>query len=516
MSAAAGPVYRLHQALGAGGMGVVHLGTQVSAAGERLVAIKRLAGRTEVDAAARARLVAEARLVFQLTYANICQVLDLGENEAGTFVVMEYVRGDDLDGLLEQVEAGGGRLDPAASVYVAREVARALDYAHRRLDATGRPLGLVHGDVKPPNILISVEGEVKLADFGIARALGAAAPGTGILGGTPWFMAPETRAGGLDHRADIYSLGATLLRALLGRRGEGDAPSLAELERAPEVPRDLRDIVARALATERGARWLSAAELERALSAWLARRHPEFTPSLLAEVVRRHVRAQDVRLRPGAATPEGATEIFDMHTLLDDGEGAGEPTRTTAPVAPAPERMRTATAAAPPRSWWSRVLQPWPVLGLLTIAMAVALIARTRPVSPGARLAAPDASVATAGPPIDAGRVAATEVAPAPAPAPVHAPAPTPRREGRTPAPRVAPPPPAPPAETGYLTVNATPWASVFVDGKRVAAETPAYRLPVAAGKHLVVVEFGGDGERSPPQSVTIDAGQQRTLGFRQ
>jgi hypothetical protein len=513
MAADTGPRYRLDRPLGEGGMGVVHLGTQVSAAGERLVAIKRLAGRAEVDAVARARLVAEARLVFQLTYANICQVFDLGENQDGTFIVMEYVRGDDLAGLLERVEAGGARLDVAASVYVAREVARALDYAHRRVDPAGRPLGLVHGDVKPSNILLSVEGEVKLADFGIARGLRGASPGTGVLGGTPGYMAPEVRAGTLDHRADIYSLGATLVRALLGRRIDDSSLVLAELAGVPDVPVDLVAVVARSLAFDRGARWLSAAELERALSTWLARRHPEFTPWVLADLVRRHPRACDATPRPATQTPEGATIAFDMHTLLElDG---AEPRSDAAVAAAAPERApdrpRTATAAAPKGSWWWRALRPWPLVGLVAlVAAAGAVFAadRGRSSAQGAELAATGLAI------VDAG-VKATSAPPAPVhaaePSPPTVAAEGPRRRAR----RRATPPVAEPAAVGYLTVSSVPWGSVLVDGKRVADETPAYRVAVPAGRHLVVVRFGDSGERSAPQSVVVDPGQHRTLGFR-
>src|SRR5687767_7175383 len=209
--------FLIHDRVAAGGMGVVHAGTMVSFAGRRRVAIKRLSAEGEVSAAARARLVAEARLVFQLTHRNICQVLDLGANQEGAFIVMEFVDGLDLRGLLRQLGDDGEHLDVASAVYVAREVAQALDYAHRRTDDGGQPLDLVHGDVTPPNILLSVEGEVKLTDFGIARALGTTAPGTHVVGGTPGYVPPEVASGLIDSRADIYSLGVTLYAALTGR-----------------------------------------------------------------------------------------------------------------------------------------------------------------------------------------------------------------------------------------------------------------------------------------------------------
>src|SRR5262245_41247545 len=142
---AGGAKYLVHQRLGAGGMGVVHLGTVVTPAGERKVAIKQLLPKNQDDPSATERMVAEARLVFQLTHANICQVLDLALSDSGTFIVMEYVDGCDLKTLLASYTASSP-FDVAAAVHIAKEVAKGLDYAHRRRDANGLTMRLVHGD----------------------------------------------------------------------------------------------------------------------------------------------------------------------------------------------------------------------------------------------------------------------------------------------------------------------------------------------------------------------------------
>ncbi|HUS66686.1 MAG TPA: serine/threonine-protein kinase, partial [Kofleriaceae bacterium] len=315
-----GARYVIEQPLGEGGMAVVHLARMIGPAGDRRVAIKQLARTKEVTAAGQARLAAEARLVFRLTHANICQVLDLGENADGTFVVMEYVHGCDLGHLVSDLEARGRRLDVAVCVYVAREVARALDYAHRHGDGDGRSMGLVHGDASPRNVLLSVEGEVKLADFGIARAMGMTAPGTGILGGTPGFIAPEVASGIVDRRSDIYSLGETLARAL----GERDDASAA-----------LRELVLRATARDPSARFSTAGEMERALAMELSRRHPGFTPTVLAEVVRRHVEEREGRTAR-KVLPEAATD-FAIRTFRP------QPAPDAPASAPPPPVARTAT-----------------------------------------------------------------------------------------------------------------------------------------------------------------------------
>src|SRR5262249_47421605 len=161
-----------------------------------------------------------------------------------------------------------------------REVARALDYAHRRTDDRGVALSLWHGDVTPQNMLLSVEGEVKLTDFGIARALGVAAPGVGLRAGTPRYVAPQVERGAGDHRCDIYGLGMSLVVALTSC-----APELIRTERASlrnlrhELSADLCAILARALDDDPARRFVSALDFERALSLELARREPTFTPS---------------------------------------------------------------------------------------------------------------------------------------------------------------------------------------------------------------------------------------------
>ncbi|HET6613034.1 MAG TPA: protein kinase [Kofleriaceae bacterium] len=550
MTSAGHPRYLLHQRLGAGGMAEVHLGTLVSPAGERLIAIKRVSRKDEVSAAARARLLAEARLVFQLTHANVCQVLDVGENDAGTFIVMEYVRGCDLGALLAAMADGGQRLDPAIALYIAREVARALDFAHRRTDGAGRPLGLVHGDVSPRNVLLSVEGEVKLADFGIARALGMVAPGSDVVGGTPGFTAPEVASGSADHRSDIFGLGAMLARAL----------GLA----SAEVSAGARAIIERAMAPSPAARFASAGEVERALALELARRHPGFTPSVLALVVRRH---GEGAMREGAAPAAGT--LFAMKTLLDGPEAE----------APAGERGGDVTATALPRRRHSRVRRRWlAALALLGLALAAtattaAWHATTTPKKRPSVDPEPPAATAEKRPSVDSERpsvdfegsspgaekrpsvdserpsVVSEERSSGPEKRPsvdfegsspgaekrpsVDSERPSVvseerssgrekrpsvdrggrghRRRGRG---RAADRPPD--LEPAYISVTAIPWAAVYIDGKRAVAETPVYRRAVTPGRHIINVRYHGRGAPSGPRVITLDPGELRSLGFRQ
>jgi serine/threonine-protein kinase len=496
--------YLVHGRLAAGGMGEVYLGTQVSPAGRRRVAIKRLADSRKLDPAAMSRLVAEARLGFQLTHANICQVVDLVVSEESTYIVMEFVRGLDLRALLRRLEATERPLEPAFALYIAREVARALDYTHRRIGDDRRPLFLVHGDVTPPNVLLSIEGEVKLADFGIARALDGSAPGTSVRGGTVGYMAPEVAGGAVDHRADVFSLGATLAEAL----------SLS-----PAPPAEASAIAERACAADVRERYLSAADMERALALELARRAPGFTPSALGALV------QACLSRPaGAPAGEGDEEktLFELESRVWP---AGAPDRDADPRPTRPgERRETRTVTGGVRR--RRALAA--SLALVALAGAAALAAPVmrarsaadadadralRAVSPGPAASRADRTAARAGAGDDGGardaqatgrdpRAAAASAAPAPSSSPAPAPA-RPRRARR-----------AARAQTAYVTVNASPWGAVYIDGVRVASETPLYRHPVAPGAHRVAVFYPDRGEFSPVRTMHLSPDQHATVGF--
>ena len=472
-------MYQLHHPVGRGGMAAVHLATMIGPAGRKPVAIKQLAGDAALETGARRRLIDEARLVFQLRHVNVCQVLDLASNEEGAFVVMEYVEGLDLRALVRRA----GPLSIPHALYVAREVARALDYAHRRRDDSGQPLFLVHGDVTPGNVLVSTEGEVKLADFGIARALGGAAPGRSVRGGTPGFMAPEVEAGATPTlRADIYGLGMTLYHALTGaRQGEaGFAPRALRAAR-PDASPELEALLARAVALEPDARFSSAGQLEEALAIELARRHAAFTPSALARVVREHREA-------GAAEP-----ITTAATVLESMTGW---------TAPEPAAQGGGTETLPPETPRRRRAPILLALAGLTLGAAAVIIGWLMPslTSEAAPKAAPPAAPA----PVAAAPTPASDAAPPPEP-----PAPKPPRRRGTP--RAAATPDAAP---GHLTVTAATWGAVYVDGKQVAAQTPLYRHALPAGRHSVKLFQPSTGRYSRERSVEIRPGQLATVTF--
>ena len=234
------------------------------------VALKLVRGEHEAQGEFVRMFIEEARLASRLGHANVVQVFEFDEVDGRYYIAMELVRGRHLGRVVERARERGVRLGLPRAVHVGAEVAKGLAYAHRLAEG-GRPLGLVHRDVSPHNVLVSFEGEVKLADFGIARAMGRAgltAPGT--LKGKPAYMAPEQARGeAVDARADVFSLGVVLWELCAGRRlfaRDSDAATLAAvLGRATvsppsawneEVPPELdRAILARARArSRRGAR----------------------------------------------------------------------------------------------------------------------------------------------------------------------------------------------------------------------------------------------------------------------
>jgi serine/threonine-protein kinase len=507
-------------------MAAVHLGTMVGPAGERRVAIKRLPAENAIDDRARQRLVEEARLVFRLTHANICQVFDVATSADGAFVVMEFVEGLDLRALVKRV----GPLELPHALYIAREVARALDYAHRRCDEVGRPLLLVHGDVTPANVLVSCEGEVKLADFGICRALGGVPASSFAVAGTPGFVAPEVKQSRTSQRADLYALGVTLYVALTGKLPADRARLPALRSVRPTASADLEHLLTRVTDPDPDARTASAAQLEQALALELARRFAEFTPSSLARVVRAHYVA--------AASERALSEdsVLASMTIPFGDRLPGEDIRVGEQVPPhaIDEGTPAGTRTAPPPRSRSRAL----------LAMSSLLVAAggwgayklwfddrdsppaAAPETPAAVAAAPTAPASTAQAPTADPPPTPPSAAPAPAqdpPPPPSQPAPVvvraadprpPPKPARARAERRAVADPQP-AKLGYLTVTARSWGAVFVDGHQVAAQTPLYKLALASGLHRVKIFQPATGAYSGEQDVEIRPDQIAQVSFK-
>lgn len=200
-------------------MGIVYEAEQLGAHGFR----KRVAMKVIREQFAKQKpfvqnFIGEAKLVADLIHTNIVQTYHLGESDGLVFIAMELINGVNLEALLEQQEAKGRKLPVDLAVFIASRVARGLAYAHAKVDATGRNLGIVHRDVSLKNVMVAFEGDVKLTDFGIAKARGFLKQEEGkVVVGKADYMSPEQADFQVtDHRSDLFSVGVVLAHLLLG------------------------------------------------------------------------------------------------------------------------------------------------------------------------------------------------------------------------------------------------------------------------------------------------------------
>jgi serine/threonine protein kinase/tetratricopeptide (TPR) repeat protein len=270
--------YQLLEKLAQGGMAEVWKAKSHGVEGfEKILVIKRILPELSKRAEFVEMFINEAKIAVTLSHANIVQVFDLGKFDDTYFIAMEYVAGMDFSTLLKAGRRYNVPLPRDLIVYVMSELAKGLDYAHRRRDAAMKPLHIVHRDVSPQNVLLSWEGEVKLTDFGIAKARTSVADKNdegGTLKGKYAYMAPEQAEGGpLDARADLFSLGTMLYEALAGANPFAAESAYETLQRVrtgtvkpiqecvPDLPSELVEIVEEAMATSTTARTASASRM---------------------------------------------------------------------------------------------------------------------------------------------------------------------------------------------------------------------------------------------------------------
>ena len=214
-----GKHYQLTQKIAQGGSAEVFRAIQSSSMGfQRTVAVKRILSKYVGNNRHEEMLIAEAKLLVALNHPNIVKVYDLGCTRGVFFLVMEFMEGCDLRTLMHWHYQRGMHVPLEIAVLVVLEICKALDYAHHKTDSSGNPLGIVHQDISPKNILISKSGQVKLSDFGIAK-LTQKPHEQGIVRGKFAYMSPEQARGNrLDGRSDLFSLAMILFELLTGTR----------------------------------------------------------------------------------------------------------------------------------------------------------------------------------------------------------------------------------------------------------------------------------------------------------
>ena len=213
--------YYLLDKLAVGGMAEIYKAKTFGVDGfEKLLAIKRILPHCAADKEFITMLIDEAKLSVLLSHANIVQVFDLGKVGDDYFIAMEFINGINLRDIIYKCRDDEKKIPVDVSAYIVSEICKGLDYAHRKTDQGNQPLHIVHRDISPQNVLISYEGEVKIVDFGIAKAaMNISHTMAGILKGKIAYMSPEQAESSskVTRESDVYSLGATLYHALTGR-----------------------------------------------------------------------------------------------------------------------------------------------------------------------------------------------------------------------------------------------------------------------------------------------------------
>jgi len=327
--------YRVLDRLASGGMAEVFLAESAGIEGfKKRVAIKKVLPHLSEKKRFIAMFLDEARLSANLTHSNVAQVFDIGVGDNAYFIVMEYVDGSDLKAVIEFIRKTKRPFPVEVAVYIAEKICDGLAYAHEAKNPEGQPLRIVHRDVSPANVLITKYGEIKIVDFGLAKAtsqLEKSEPG--IVKGKFGYLSPESTQGlEVDARTDVFAVGIILWEILAQKRlflGENDlqtvmlvreavVPSLASLNK--DVPPELEKIINRALARDPEKRYQSARELGRALNGLLFKLAKPVGAHDVAELV-----SGTVALRKTTAQEKDTTlhklieaALLEFNSLQDD------------------------------------------------------------------------------------------------------------------------------------------------------------------------------------------------------
>ena len=463
--------YQLLRKIAAGGMGQVFLARSGASGFEKILVIKRILPSLGEDEEFVEMFFDEARIAARLNHPNLVQIFDVGEVDGVPFLAMEYLSGEDLRRVEKAARKAGTPLPLGLILRVIADAAAGLAYAHGVRDAQGQPMGLVHRDVSPQNILVGFDGAVKLIDFGVAKAAGRSQrTASGILKGKYAYMSPEQADGRpLDGRSDIFALGIILWEVLTGHRlfkGENDLETLRLVKDClvpppsrfnPEVTPELEGIVLRCLHPKPEDRFPDAAQLQLALENFIVKgghaassaHLAAFLRPLYAERIAReaHPESMDELSASAELDASGSRSRSARLQGSDKNLPSGKRPGTAAlprPAAPAPQE-RTVPA------WVGGVLVAVAVLGLGGVALW-----KMRPAPPAPTPPAPPAALIRVETP------------------PVQAPVPPPPEPVKpaTPEPAPVPTPPAP-AELVRVVVESTPTGATVSSGGEELGATP-------------------------------------------
>lgn len=294
--------FHFNRLLAEGGMGNIYEATLKGDEGfEKKVAIKMIKEEFFNAHDFIKLFIGEAKLVADLVHQNIVQIYKLGRVNNNWYIAMEYVHGINLRDLMERHAELKTRIPVDLGVFIISRVCRGLEYAHSKCDASGKPLGVVHRDINPNNIMIAAEGEVRITDFGIAKAFGVMEnkEGSVIMGKAP-YMSPEQAKGKMtDKRSDIFSLGIVMFELLTGESLFGDAKDVRSIMQNvcetplpdprkfnSEIPEDLKKIMLRALERDLSKRYPDAGKMGYDLEYFMY--HKGYGPTI--QTLEKHIR----------------------------------------------------------------------------------------------------------------------------------------------------------------------------------------------------------------------------------
>jgi eukaryotic-like serine/threonine-protein kinase len=475
--------------LGQGGMAEVFLAKQVGVKGfEKFVVMKKILAQFAENPEFVDMLFAEARANARLTHPNVVQTFDVGVTDGVAYILMEYVRGPDLKRLMNDLRRKGLALPMEHALRIVAETAAGLHYAHSYVDPAGNAHPVVHRDVSPHNVLISLDGAIKLSDFGIAKVQGEDHTQAGVLKGKISYISPEAAAGRpLDARNDVFALGVVLFELLTGTlpfRRDHDAASLNAVVREPapvpsqlkpSIPQDVSDLILRALVKDPSRRTPSAAALREEIEAVMAHHRLNSSPAAVAQFFKDTLADRLAEYAPAVASsgsgshpriPSGATDASSARlagAVANSGTGSGSRQNLTG-SRPGTGATASRATGSGPRAVQASAPQGAPAEG--------APRGEARPAAPAA-------------PPSRPSQVAMRPVSPASG---AHPPVSSSTRSGIRAMPPVAPPPPATPAPVRPSTVvpsvappparASTQMPSVQASVPRATQQVPAQSAP--------------------------------------
>jgi len=356
--------YLLLEKVAAGGMAEIYLAKSAAANGlNKFFAIKRILPQFSNNEDFVSMFKEEAKVCINLNHSNVVSIFDFGIESSQFFLVMDYVEGRNLRQIINELKKSNKSFSIDQALYLVKEAAAGLDHAHRCVDAaTGKPLNITHRDMSPQNVMVSYEGEIKVIDFGIAKAeTEAEDTKAGTLKGKFSYMSPEQAEGQtIDPRTDVFALGIVLWELLANDRlftGSNEAAILRKVRDCqvppirkinPTVPAELERIVMKALAKDRNVRYQTAANFHRDLNRFLNTQYPDFSPQDFSVFIKESFKTAYIEAREKLVT-YGKIAMNDPTAILIPNQRPQKPVVAAAAApTPAPALVALAPVAAAP------------------------------------------------------------------------------------------------------------------------------------------------------------------------